>query len=326
MAVEATVERLKRIMVLVPWVMQRGEPTVEDVCRQFGMTGAELAADIDLLMVCGLWPFMPGDYIEAFIEGGRVTISMAHALERPPRLTRREALALLVAGRAVADLPGLDAAASLRSALGKLAAAVSPGDAPHAEDLADRVAMSLGTEGADVLAVLRAAVAERARLRMSYYSAGRDELSSREIDPLLVFGAAGSWYVATHDHLSGEERLFRVDRIKEIERAGERFEPPAGFDASRYQREPLFTAAERDIEVVLDLAPGAAWLAEVVTAEAITKGEAGATRLKLRTPQLPWLVRLLLSAGPDARVVSPPELADALRTAAATALARYEPV
>lgn len=323
MPVEPTAERLRRIMVMVPWVIHRGAPTVEEVCERFGLTPKELAADIDLLMVCGLAPFTPGDLIEAFIEGGRVTISMAHALERPPRLTRSEALVLLVAGRAIAALPGVEAAPSLPSALRKLASAIAPAASAEAEALADRVAMSLGTEGDDVLAVLRDAVASRARLRMSYYSAGRDELTEREIDPMLVFGAAGSWYVVAFDHNSDEERPFRVDRIKQIAATGASFEPRADFDPTRYQREPLFTASEKDIEAVLDLAPSAGWLTEVVAAETVEQLDDGRTRVRLRTPQLPWLVRLLLSAGPDATVVSPPELAAAVRDAASQALRAY---
>lgn len=323
MPLEPTVQRLRRIMVLVPWVMASGDPTVEEVCARFDLTAEELAADIDLLMVCGLWPFTPGDLIEAAIEGGRVTIRVPQALDRPPRLTRAEAVALLVAGRAVADLPGIEESDSLRSALGKLARAIAPAEAEGASDLADRVSITLGTPGVEMVASLRSAVAERSRLRIAYWSAGRAEMTEREIDPLLVFGAGGAWYVAAVDHASDEERLFRVDRIREAERTGETFEPPAGFDASRYERGVLFTPSASDVECVIDLAPAAAWLREVVAVDEVTDLPDGGLRLRLRTPHLPWLVRLLLAAGPDATPVEPPALGEEVAAAARRALARY---
>src|SRR5437879_6707490 len=173
MPAERTTERLKRILVLVPWVIANPDATVEEVCERFAITREELVSDVDVLMMCGLPPFGPGDLIEAFIEEDHVQIGMADYLAKPPRLTRAEAIALLVMGRAVAALPGMEEAASLRNALGKLAGAVSPGEAARATELAARVAAVLGAAGADLVAGLRSAVDQRRRLRVSAYSSGR---------------------------------------------------------------------------------------------------------------------------------------------------------
>lgn len=324
MPAERTAVRLERILVLVPWVMAAGTPAVEEVCRRFGMTREELAADLDTLFVCGLPPFGPGDLIEAAIDGDRVVIRMADYLSKPPRLTRMEAVAMLVMGRALASLPGLEEAHSLRRALSKLADAVSPEEARHAEETAARVAVELDAAGADLLGAVRRAADERARLRIAYYSHGRAEMSEREVDPLTVFGAMGNWYLVAFDHASGEERVFRVDRIKEAMPTGERFDPPAGFDPARYEDAPLFTPSTRDIEVVLDLAPAAAWMKETIPFERETPLADGWTRIELRTPNLAWLVGLLLSAGEHARAAAPLELDAAVREAARRALARYD--
>ena len=324
MPAERTTERLKRILVLVPWVIANPDATVGEVCERFGITHEELASDVDVLMMCGLPPFGPGDLIEAFIEEDHVQIAMADYLAKPPRLTRSEAIALLVMGRAVAALPGLEEAASLRSALGKLAGAVSPGEAARASELADAVAVELGATGDDLLAELRRAVGERARLRIEYYSSGRDEMTQREVDPLLLCASLGYWYLIAIDHLSGEERTFRVDRIRGTAATGESFVPPEGFDASRYLDGPFFTPSPRDLLVTLELGPGAAWIREVVPFENEKELPDGRFRFELRTPHFAWLVRLLLTAGEAATVVDPPELRDAVREAAARALARYE--
>jgi proteasome accessory factor C len=321
---ERTTERLKRILVLVPYVIAHPDSTIPELCARFGITREELAGDVDVLMMCGLPPFGPGDLIDAFIDGDRVVIGMADYLAKPPRLTRAEAIALLVMGRAVAALPGMEEAESLERALGKLAGTVSPAEAERARTLADRVAVELGSTGDDLLAELREAVDARRRLRIAYYSSGRDEMTERDVDPLLVCASLGYWYLIAFDRLSEEERTFRVDRIREVARTGETFDPPPGFDAARYAEGPMFTPSPRDIVVTIEIDPEAAWIREVVPFEREETLEGGGHRIELRTPHLAWLVRLMLTAGRTARVVEPAELRDEIRSAAARALALYE--
>lgn len=321
---ERTSERLKRILVLVPWVIAHPGVRVPEVCARFVMTPEELAADLDLLFVCGLPPFGPGDLIVAYIEDDQVVIDMADYLARPPRLTREEAMALLVMGRAIARLPGVEEAASLRSALEKLADAVSPADEPQASDLLERVAVEMDGAGSDLLGEIRAAIEERAGLEIMYYSHGRDALGARTIDPLLVFGAMGNWYVVAHDHRSGEERVFRIDRIRRAERTGVAFVVPVSFDPDRYRDGRLFTPSVSDIDVVIEISPPAAWMREVIPHERAEELDDGWTRIELRTGHLGWLTHTMLSVGPAARAVAPQALADDIRAAAARALAAYD--
>ena len=312
---EPTSARLRRLTVLVPWVIAHGEPTVEDVCARFGITEEELTADVELLMVCGLPPFTPGDYIEAFLEDGKVSIWTGQALERPPRLTRDEALALLVSGRAIAAVAG-DDEGPLRSALDKLAKALAPTDAEFVTGLADRIRVELDAPGSELLPVLGDAIEGRRRLRMTYFSAGRGEMTERVVEPMLVLQDRGAWYLIAHD--AGAERTFRVDRIRDLAPTGDTFEPPAGFDPAAYEGGLSLEPGPGDTRVVLSFEPEAAWLAEVLPAE-----RTGEDRLELRTSRLGWLVPLLLAAGTHARVLEPAELAEQVRATAARALARY---
>lgn len=321
MPAEATLERLRRIVVLVPWVMANPGCTVDEVCERFGISAEQLSADVNLLMVCGLPPFGPGDLIEASIEGDRVVIRMADYLERPPRLTRREAIALLVMGRAAADLPGVGSA-PLTSALEKLAAALPPEEAEAARQIAARVEVELAGEGTDMLAEVRAARADTRRLRIVYYTQSRGELTEREIDPWLVFAANGAWYVVAFDHASGEERTFRLDRIKEAEPTGATYEPPDDLDPSRYASGPVIVPSRTDQKVTIDAERGAAWLTEVIPASSVMQRR-GKVRIETRTAHLGWLIQLLLLTGSAARAVAPDELVHAVRDAAADALARY---
>ncbi len=320
----AATPRLERLLAMVPWVMAHSGVTVTEVCDRFKITREELAADLDLLFMCGLPPFGPGDLIVAFIEGDQVVIQEADYLARPLKLTRWEAVRLLVTGRALARLEGVAESGSLERALSKLEAALTPDEAAAATALAQRVGVELEGTGAEpLLGELREAIAGRRRLHVTYYSFGRDEISERDIDPYVVFAALGNWYVSAHDHLSDEDRVFRVDRIKETTPTGATFETPEGFDPAAVTRAPLFAPSPLDIEVTLDLAPGAGWVREITPHDTAALRKDGRTRITLRTSHLQWITRLALRLGDDVRIVGPAELATAVRETAAKALDRY---
>ena len=320
----AATPRLERLLALVPWVMAHKGVTVAEVCDRFKITREELAADLELLFMCGLPPFGPGDLIVAYIEGDQVVIEEADYLARPLRLTRWEAVRLLVTGRALARLEGIAEAESLHRGLAKLEAALTPEESAAATQLAERVAVELEGTGAEpLLGELREAIANRKRVHITYYSFGRDELTERTIDPHVVFGALGNWYVSAADDASGEQRVFRVDRIKDLGVTEESFEPPSDFDAAAVARSPLFVPSPHDIEATIDLAPQAGWVREVTPHDRAEALDDGWTRMTLRTAHLEWLARLALRLGADARVVGPPELVDLVRETAGKALAGY---
>ena len=323
MPVERAAARLQRILVMVPWIIRNPDASVADICDRFGISREDLTADIDLLMVCGLPPFGPGDLIFAEIDGERVTISMADYLAHPPRLTEPEAIRLLVMGRAVASLPGLGTVEALESGLAKLDGVVQ--GAERARAVAARIDIEVSADGADdVLDVVRDAIQGQERLHIEYYSHGRGEMTEREIDPWVAFYANGYWYVAAMDHASDEERTFRVDRIKSATRTGITFERPTDIDPSRYSGGPTVIPERGDERIVIEVSPRARWFVEAVPTDRVGPGRGDHQRVDIRTGQREWLIALLLSAGGDARVLQPPEVAHAVQDAARAALALYE--
>ena len=75
--------------------------------------------------------------------------------------------------------------------------------------------------------------------------------------------------------------------------------------------------------MVLEVQPHAAWVGDQVVLDERTRTADGWTRLTFRTASLEWAVRLLMRLGVSARVVSPPELADAWRERAETVRSAY---
>ena len=310
-------DRLRRLLVLVPYLVKHPGTELAEITRLFGVREDELTSDLNLLFVSGLPPYGPGDLIGVAIEDERVWIDMADYFSRPLRLTRTEALALYLRGTALAVTPGLREATALASALRKIEERLGP---ETLGELAERVEAAEGGKPAETLDALRTAVAGNERVRIEYYAASSAETTAREVDPEEVFFAIGNWYVAAFDHHSGEERLFRADRIRSVEPTGETFEPRGLAGVGR----ALYTPTERDVPVRLLLHPAARWVGEYYEVDAETETPAGDLEVQLPVGRLEWVARLVLRLGGEAEVLSPPQLKVRVRELAGRTKELYE--
>lgn len=302
-------QRLERVLVMVPWLLDNPGVTVDEVAERFDVPPSELVHDLDILGYCGLPGYGGGDLIEASIVGDRISVRMADFFSRPLGLSLREALTLLLAGSALAAV-GVPEAGDLGSALAKLRGVLGA-DA--------QLAIDLSTPGDGHLEELRRAVRERRVVRLVYRSGSKVETTERLVEPWAVMGARGAWYLHGWCRMAQAPRHFRLDRVKELEVTGtaaER-EPPSRPEPATYTPEP------GDVTVVVDLAPAAAWLSEWVVPDSLEERRDGSRRLTFRTPSLEWVARLLLRLGPDAHVREPAALRERVVTLADEALARY---
>jgi proteasome accessory factor C len=208
-------------------------------------------------------------------------------------------------------VPGADDAGPLASALAKLESALGASGS---------VAVEL--EAPPLLAVVRAASEGRRRLAVEYFSAWRDEVTSRTIDPYVVFSQEGRWYVVAADSLRGDVRHFRVDRLASAGETGESFEVPE--DVALAPPERAFRGSSESVEVVLVLPASARWVAETYAPLAVEDLDDGRLRVRLLASGERWLERLLLRVGPEAVVESPASMADVGARAAARLLEQYE--
>lgn len=312
MTATTSAARMQRLLSMVPWIASHDGPTLDEVCARFGVTPKELAADLDVVWLVGLPPYTPDALIDVVQEGDRVWIHFADVFDAPQRLTPDQAVALLTAGASVLALPGGDAHGALARGVTKLAAVLGV-DADQVLDV------DLGLGGADVLDVLRTAVAEHRRVHLDYYSYGRDVRTERDIDPYVVYAEDGGLYVLGHCHRAGAERRFRVDRIAAATLLDERFEPSTTSLAAG-----VFQPDDDDPRVVLDLAPSAAWVAEAYPVEEVVAQPDGRLRVRLAVAAEAWLERLLVGLGPQATVVDAPgSLRDSGDRASARILDRY---
>lgn len=310
---ETAPERLTRLLALVAFLRDRPEVPVATVAEHFGVTEAQVLADISTLWVSGTPGYMHGDLIDFAgddLDRGVLTLTDSREMHRPLRLSSGEAVALLVALQSLAathdDPHGLIAATSetLRTAAGQAAAAAD--------------AVRIGGAATDThVADIRRALAEGRRLRLRYVSAA-DVTTEREVDPLELLTDSSRWFLHAWCYRADGERQFRLDRILALEVLGTRIQrhrAAAGVPAT------VETAA--GTPVTIELASRARWAVETLPGVRTKELADGWVSATVGVVDPAWLANLILGLGDQVRAVRPLGVQHSLRDRAQAALDAY---
>jgi proteasome accessory factor C len=313
--------RLARVLAIVPYVLAHPGATIDELAERFRVAPREIEKDLELLPMCGLPPYTADRLIDVWVDDeGSVDIRLAEYFERPLRLTPAEGVALVAAARALLAVPGADAEGPLATALDKLEAVVG---------VTGRLSVDVGrVGGAGLLGTIRDAVDRHERIELDYYSYARDEMTTRQVDPVRVFHALGAWYLDAYCHRAGADRLFRVDRVQAVRPTGESFVPRPPSTPGEAGDETLtglvYHPRPGDRRVTLRLTPRVAWVADELPLDAREDARDGSVRVTIVASEDAFLERLLLRLGPDAEVLDPPAVETLRRDAALRLLRRYE--
>jgi len=313
-------DRLKRLLVMLPWLMEVGEVPLSDVAARFEMTEAQVQQDLELVAMCGLPPFVD-EMIDVFVDDGVVFVGVPRLFTRPLRLTAPEAFSLVTSARAAMELPGADTSGPLGRGLAKLATALAEVglDAGSGHDTSG-VAIDLARPRfTDELA---AAVAAGAEVRIRYYTPARDETSERTVVPRHVFAEAGNWYVRADDDRSGQRRTFRIDRVEHLEPTGVLH----AVDAADPAEAPDGFFVDADVpRAVLRLGPQAMWVVDQYPVDAVTPldGRPGWSEVTLPVSSDRWLAKLVIRLGAQTELVAPVEARDTIARLVQTMLENY---
>ena len=335
----SSVDRLVRLLALPAWVAEHPGASFDEAAAHFGVGARTIERDVYTLWVSGLPGGLPDalvDFDADDFESRRLRLTRPLGLDRPIRLSREEAVSLLLALRVLIGL--LDADAEAASPLRRAEAAVSallgyersdsapPPDAPtggdglpngaHRRDAA--ATAPAGGTGA-VLAAVRCATARRERLRLVYVSA-TDERTERDVDPLELVSDGSHLSLLAWCCTARGERTFRLDRIVSAEPVGRAADPHPRPSSAAPRRPGRIADGET---AVLHLEPSGRWLVEQIPCEEVVQLADGSLRVRVVGRDERWLVGLVLSAGRHLRGVEPRSLAVAAAARARGALERY---
>jgi proteasome accessory factor C len=210
-------DRAALLLQLVPYLLSKGEVSVAEAADEFEVTPQQMREMVQKLTVIGLpgergyWQ-MSNDLFDIdwdlLDEQDLIAITHTVGLERAPRLTAREAAALLAGLQLARAIPGVGDSAVYAALLAKLAhgASSTPADVIVAPGPVDAVRDTV-------------AAALRQRVAVAFtYKAPDAGATERTVDPVKVHIADGQWYLQGWCHMRQAMRTFHLDRVSDLRR------------------------------------------------------------------------------------------------------------
>ncbi|MEV6276980.1 YafY family protein [Nocardia sp. NPDC051832] len=313
--------RLSRLLNMIPYFIANPGISAADAAADLGVTTKQLMSDLNQLWMCGLPGYGPGDLIDLSFSEESIEVTFSAGIDRPLRLTSTEATALLVALRSIVDMPGMVDPTAAHAAIAKIEAAITGGLlVPESEP--PTAASGPEAAGKDPVATVRAALADKRAVRIVYYSASRDVVSERVVDPIRIVLVDNNSYLQGWCRQAEGVRLFRFDRIEAATELGEAARPPSHATAEAaaldlFQDDPAVPLAR------LLVRPDYGWVLDQYPMHRMAVHPDGSLEATMRFATLDWMARLLLGFGSGVTVLGPPELVAAVRERSNAALAAY---
>jgi proteasome accessory factor C len=312
-------DKLALLLSLIPYLMDHEGTTVEQVARAFDTSAEQIRDAVRLIAVTGV----PGEsraYLaddlfdidwDELEEHDRVVLRHTVAIDDSPRLSAREAAALIAGLQYLSSLPehaDRDAVASLMAKLehGTTSGAAQVAVSPEVLDVA--------------VATLRDAVAARTQVEFDYVNA-RGDSERRTVDPLRVESVNDDWYLRGWCHLREAVRTFRLDRMDALESTGV---PITEHAAAVVLPERLFQGSPDDLIVSVDVATTAMPLiADFIPDNAPCAVEGDVVHTTVRVAHFRGLGRMVARFAGAVTVTAPAEAVAAVAEWARAGAARY---
>ncbi|MFB3905653.1 MAG: helix-turn-helix transcriptional regulator [Acidobacteriota bacterium] len=312
-------ERINRILFIMSFVAQNQGVRLEELAKQVDMSPEELTKELEFMLLIGKPPFRPDDYVDIYVEDQRVYIEFDQMLNRPLRLTRAEALALLMSLQLLDPEVDPQAVQSLKNKIEQLIAS-SIDMASRLEDrvLLDRPARPVSAH----FDRLRKAIERRRKVEIEYYSLGRNETGKRIVRPYFLMKSLDYWYLTGYCELRRDLRTFKFERMLSVKMLPSSFPPPQDSVIEAYKKEFLSSLGRRRIEIYFDSAV-APWIQEQYGSSARQEPDGGVV-LSLFSETLEYPSRLVLGFAPHARPLTPPELVSKVAEDAQRVLRLYD--
>lgn len=305
--------RLRRLLVMLPWLMERQSVSTQEMADHFGMTVNDLVCDLTLASMCGVSQD-PRDLIDLWVDDDEVHCGVPKYFERPLRLTVPEAFSLIASATAAQQIPGMDATGALSRAVAKVAQAI---------DLEHQDSFAVELEAPESVGHLGRAISESVIIEFDYWSVSTGQSTKRRVVPIEVFLEQDHWYVRAHDLVADAGRTFRLDRIDQLQITTQRHEVIGGV------REAWFATSDDQQLVTLRVDPRWLWVLEQypgitvnLTGEKVSADGRVDVTVVANTQR--WMQRLMIRLGIHAEVIEPTSWHTLAATTAQSILNRYE--
>jgi predicted DNA-binding transcriptional regulator YafY len=174
--------------------------------------------------------------------------------------------------------------------------------------------------------LLRQAIDGNVVLKITYHSVSSGE-GVRLVDPYFIVFRGRAWYLLGYCHRHGEMRLFRIDRIHKITITNDLFERDHKVTLEKYFESSWGVYSGEPVEIKLLLFGKAAAVVsdgKRHASQRVVKRKDGSVEYTATVAGTEEILRWIIGFGGEARVISPPELADQVCRLAAEILKNYQ--
>lgn len=253
------------------------------------------------------------------------------ALSSHFELTDDEAGAALEGLGEVASIPAFPLADEARSAFRKLAFDLDPVLLASSPLVVVRDPEVEST--ADAVRLLSDALLARKKVTFRYRSMERDEEAERTVRPFGLLFQHGRWYLVAWAEDRDAVRMFRVGRMSDtavnpLKPGTPDYEVPGDFALSEFTGRKAWELGAGETTTVAFVHfrfPRSIWAERNGHGTLVQEDEDGGQLREIAVRRPDPFLRWVLSLEGDARVVDPPELAQAFRSMAAAVVERHTP-
>lgn len=304
-----------RLHNVIRLIESRSGITLDDLVQETGVDRRTIHRDLVAIQQAG-YPLTSrrenGHKIYRFLTTTRLVAPITFTLDELMSLHLLKACAGL--------LPPEPFGADIEAIFAKIHASLPPRSVAHLERIA-RVSLPrfqgvrTYAGSADLLSELRRALLFQYKVKLSYSRSG-EEAALYEIDPYTLVLAKGGLYLLAFAHNRGAVRLFAVERIIELTVTRQRFEIPETFVPEDCFSDAFGLVTDQPMQIKIrfdrELAhlirdriwrPGQTMLTEPDGSVLLSFEAAGTLEI------LAWI----LSCGPHAELLEPPELRKELK-------------
>jgi predicted DNA-binding transcriptional regulator YafY len=304
-------KRLWRALYLVPYLAKHESGVrLSELAEIVGAKPRELEKELRALLMVGV----PNgcDFVNIFFTGeGASTVVSAmpcHLLNRPPRLTTEEALALLIGAEAVKATGIRTYEDAIARAAQKIRAMLGQGD--KAQSAGDAIILAApSSEKRETIDSLSRACRDHRTVEMDYASVSGQRRSTIQVEPYGLLNHSGAWYVLGHSLTHKEDRIFvfKVERILGVTVLATTFAVPKGFDVNKYRGDRMFITDWKPAKVTLRLSgPAANRMRDSFAKPELQRD--GSLVVKFKDHVTGWLAAWVLRQGEGVEAVAPVEL------------------
>lgn len=314
--------KLDRLLAITMLMLGRRRIGAKELADRFEVSLRTVYRDMETLCQAGI------PIVSYAGEGGGYEIMERYRLERQ-FLTLEELQAMVIALKGIRPTMEEREIGRLLDKVGAMLSGTEQGPADASEQMViDINPWGGGSRDKAKVALLREAIRDRRIVRFAYTDMS-GERSERRCEPIRLVLKGLVWYVYGYCLIREDFRLFRLTRVRDLTRTDESFERREEPEARPLTWSSMSNETCANVkEIVVRFAPAARTRAEdyfgsIDGMQVMEDLPDGSLLVRAAQPDEPWLHLWLLGFGTSAYVVSPPELAAAVRERAEEVLQLY---